>query len=78
MLTPIVTEIPRTLNAVAHDTFIDEARDVVARVPTRSRRAAASTRPAQPDDAGAVTHLAVAAAPVAIAGPRSTALTRAA
>ena len=79
MLTPIVTEIPRTLNAVAQDTFIDEAREVMPHSRERSRRATTRTSvPAQADVAGAVTDLAVAAAPAACAGARSMALTRAA
>jgi hypothetical protein len=77
MLTPIVTEIPRTLNAVAHDTFIDEAREVMPHSRERSRHATTRTRvPAQADVGGAVTQLPVAAAPAA--GARSVALTRAA
>jgi len=79
MLTPVVTEIPRTLNAVAHDTFIDGAGDSRPRRPERSRPAATTMRaPAQADVAGRVRQPAVEAAPVAGAGTVFRALTRAA
>ena len=79
MLTPFVTEIPRTLNAVAHDTFIDGAGDSGPRRPARSRPTATTTRaPAQADIAGRAGDPAVDAAPAASAATGFAALTRAA
>jgi hypothetical protein len=51
MITPIVTEIPRTLTAVGRDTFIDGA-DPVPHSRPRSRPAAGTLRVAQAPSMG--------------------------
>jgi hypothetical protein len=63
MLTPTVTEIPRTLSAVGRDTFIDGA-DPVPHSRPRSRPAARTLRVAQAPSMG---HLPRAAGPAASA-----------
>lgn len=77
MITPTVTEIPRTLNAVGRDTFIDDA----AAVPhgrSWSRPTAARTRSVAPAQADSVRHLPVAARSAASTGARTMTFTRAA
>jgi hypothetical protein len=83
MITPTVTEIPRTFTAIGRDTFLDGARDAGAGSPSRAwpRPAGARTRPAAPapaDIAGGVARLPVAALSAAGAGAPSQTFPRAA
>jgi hypothetical protein len=51
MITPTVTEIPRSFSAVGHDTFIDGARDAVPGVGGAVTHLPIAARPAANADA---------------------------